>query len=113
MAKPSRNAFVAIGLAVALTLAFFISPLASSSPDGLEKVAAEKGLDTGETPHAAGDGPLAEYSFSGVDNERVSTGLSGIIGVVLVFGVGMGAFAVLKFLRRSTVTATLGRPDRS
>ncbi len=37
--------FVVGGLLVALALAFFVSPYASSSPDGLNKVAEDKGFD--------------------------------------------------------------------
>ena len=69
-------------LGVALLLAFFVSPEASSSPDGLEKVATDKGfIDTG-TDHALADLPTADYGVEGVDNERLSTGLAGIIGVL-------------------------------
>jgi streptogramin lyase len=38
---------LAVGLVVAFGLAFFASPYASSKPDGLNKVAAEHGFDTG------------------------------------------------------------------
>jgi cobalt/nickel transport system permease protein len=87
---------IGAGLAVALVLAFFVSPYASSSPDGLEKVAADKGLDTGVTSHAAGDSPLADYAVKGVDNSRLSTGLAGVLGVVLTFALGLGLFMVVR-----------------
>jgi cobalt/nickel transport system permease protein len=87
---------IGAGLAVALVLAFFVSPYASSSPDGLEKVAADKGLDTGVNDHAAGDSPLADYAVKGVDNSRLSTGLAGVLGVVLTFGLGLGVFMVVR-----------------
>ena len=83
-----------------LLLAFFVSPFASSAPDGLEKVAADKGLDTGEQAHALADGPLADYAVKGVDNEKLSTGLAGVIGVAVTFAVGLGLFVVLKKVRR-------------
>jgi cobalt/nickel transport system permease protein len=87
---------IGAGLAVALVLAFFVSPYASSSPDGLEKVAADKGLDTGVKDHAAADSPLADYAVKGVDNSRLSTGLAGVLGVVLTFALGLGFFMVVR-----------------
>jgi hypothetical protein len=68
------------GLIVALGLAFFVSPFASSSPDGLNKVAEDKGfIDTAED-HGLDDSPLAGYGVEGVDDESVSKGLSGSSG---------------------------------
>ena len=90
---------VIAGLVVAVALATFVSPFASPSPDGLEKVAADRALDTEVEDHALADGPLADYGVEGVDNERVSTGLAGLIGVAVTFAVGFGLFAVVKRLR--------------
>ncbi len=92
--------FVAAGLALSLALALFVSPFASPDPDGLERVAADKGLDTGVEAHAFADGPLADYGVRGVDDERLATGLAGVIGVTVTFAVGLGLFAVLKVARR-------------
>lgn len=96
-----RNIFglVVGGLVVAVALATFVSPFASSSPDGLEKVAADKALDTEVEGHAFADGPLADYGVEGVDNERVGTGLAGLIGVAVTFAVGFGLFAMIKRVR--------------
>ena len=94
------GALVGGGLAVALVLAFFVSPHASSQPDGLEKVAADKGLDAGATAHALGDAPLADYSVKGVDDQTISTGLAGVIGVAVTFVLGLGLFLVLRAVRR-------------
>jgi cobalt/nickel transport system permease protein len=90
---------IVAGLVVAVVLATFVSPFASSSPDGLEKVAADKALDTGVEDHALADGPLADYGVEGVDDERVGTGLAGLIGVAVTFAVGVGVFAVIKRVR--------------
>ncbi len=90
---------VVVGLVVAVALATFVSPFASSSPDGLEKVAADKALDTDVEAHALAGGPLADYGVEGVDNARVSTGLAGLIGVAVTFAVGFGLFAVIKRAR--------------
>lgn len=90
---------VIAGLVVAVALATFLSAFASSSPDGLEKVAADKSLDTEVEDHALADGPLAGYGVEGVDNERVGTGLAGLIGVAVTFAVGFGLFALIKRVR--------------
>jgi cobalt/nickel transport system permease protein len=83
------------GLIVALGLAFFVSPFASSSPDGLNKVAIDKGVDAHERKPATAGSPLAGYGVRGVDNQRVSRGLAGIIGVAITFGIGMIVFGLL------------------
>ena len=83
------------GLLVALVLAGVVSFYASSHPDGLEYVAGRTGfLDTADD-HAAGDGPFADYATKGVDDARLSGGLAGVVGtlVVLVIAGGIG-FAV-------------------
>lgn len=76
------NKFLLAGIAISLLAAGVLSFYASSSPDGLEKVAEEKGfLDTAKDPINSGS-PLADYGVSGVDNERLSVGLSGLVGVI-------------------------------
>ena len=83
------------GLLVALVLAGVVSVYASSHPDGLEYVAGRTGfLDTADD-HAAGDRPFADYATKGVDDARLSGGLAGVVGtvVVLVIAGGIG-FAV-------------------
>lgn len=92
----STRTFVLAGIAVALVLAFLVSPYASSSPDGLEKVASDEGFDGSVTDHALADSPLADYSVEGVENSSLSTGLSGIVGVAVTFAIAIGLVMVLK-----------------
>lgn len=91
--------FLVAGLLVGLALAIFVSPFASSSPDGLEKVAEEEGFGDAATEHQVADSPLADYGVEGIDDEKVATGVSGLIGVLLTFGIGVGLFAVVRVLR--------------
>ncbi|GAA0562151.1 PDGLE domain-containing protein [Actinomadura livida] len=84
--------FFAAFLLVSLVLAGIVSYYASGSPDGLEKVAEEEGISAEEKDHALGDSPLGDYGVKGVDNEWVSAGLSGVIGVGAVLLVGGGLF---------------------
>lgn len=99
MDRKNLTLFVVGGLIVALGLAFFVSPFASSSPDGLNKVAIDKGFSDTQKEHALDDGPLAGYAVKGVDDKRVSTGIAGAVGVVVTFGLAMVLFALLRTLR--------------
>ncbi len=98
-ARRSILAFVLAGLAVAIGLAVFVSPEASSKPDGLNKVAIDHGFDHRETAHRSADLPTAGYAVRGVRSERWSTGLAGLIGVAVTFALGAGLVLVA---RRST-----------
>ena len=92
----SMKLFVIVGLAVAVGLASAVSPYASSSPDGLEKVARDKAfIGDGKLHAVQEDAPIADYAFPGIDNPRVATGVAGFVGTLFVFGVGYGlAYAV-------------------
>jgi cobalt/nickel transport protein len=94
--RSNLRLFLVGGLLVAIGLALVVGGFASSSPDGLERVAADKGfLETGRD-HLFADGPLADYAIRGVDNEWLSTGLSGLIGVLVTFGIGLALFALVR-----------------
>jgi cobalt/nickel transport protein len=96
-----RNArlFLLAGFFVTLGISMFVSPLASSSPDGLERVATEKGFVESAKDHAFEDSPVADYSAKGVDNPSISTGIAGLIGVLITFGVGLALFGLLRIIR--------------
>jgi hypothetical protein len=89
--------FTLLAMAVAIGLAAAASPYASSSPDGLEKVAAEKAfLDRGELHAVQEESPVPDYAFPGVDDPRAATGLAGFTGTLLVFGLGYGLVALAR-----------------
>ena len=102
MSRIRLGAFIAAGLAVAGALAFFVSPEASTKPDGLDKVAIEEGFADKERPHALDDVPTAGYAVKGVDNERLSTGLAGVIGVTAAFALGAGLVVLVRRSRRAS-----------
>lgn len=92
--------FTILALAVAIGLASAASPYASSSPDGLEKVAGDHAfLDRGEAQETS---VLSDYAVPGVDDPRVATGLAGFAGTLLVFGLG---YAIVLVARRRAVPA--------
>ena len=82
-----------IALLACLAIASF-APLASSSPDGLERVAEDKGfIDLGqEAPFQV----IADYVFPGMENEALATILAGLIGTMILFGVVYGVAWLLK-----------------
>ncbi len=89
---------VAVGVGIGVFITLF-SPWASSEPDGLERVAEDKGFI-----HEGKDAPyevIADYVFPGVENERLATVLAGIVGVLIVTGVSLGAGFGLWALSRS------------
>ncbi|PWI16145.1 cobalt ABC transporter permease [Streptomyces sp. Act143] len=98
-ARSHRKVWLA-GLATSLVLAGGVSFYASASPDGLEKVAADQGIDKNTEKHAAADSPLADYGVKDVDDARLSGGLAGVIGVGATIVAGSGVFWAVR--RRRT-----------
>lgn len=95
-----RNAKLLLSLlVVSLLVAGVASYYASSHPDGLEYVAEKTGFLDSAEDSATADSPLADYGVEGVDNERLSGGLAGVIGSVVVLGLAGGLFLALR--RRS------------
>ena len=82
--KPRQIGLIAGGLGIALLIALF-SPLASSHPDRLERVAEDKGFSE------LADSPpyelISDYVFPWVENEHVATVLSSVVGVLIVAAV--------------------------
>jgi cobalt/nickel transport protein len=110
--RSNLRLFLIGGLLVTIALAVVVSGFASSSPDGLERVAEDKGFLETARDHLFVDGPLADYTVEGVDNERLSTGLSGLIGVLVTFGVGLALFALLRSIRSGS-EGDAGNPGAS
>ena len=91
-----KNPLVVSGLVLSLVLAGGVSYYASSQPDGLEKVAGDIGFIETAKEHTNADGTLADYGVKGIDNERASVGVAGVIGVIgtaVVAGVGFKLIA--------------------
>ena len=92
----TNRKFYIIGFVVSLFLAGVVSFYASSSPDGLEKVAQDIGFIDTAKDHTNADGALADYGVKGIENERASVGVAGIIGVIgtaVVAGLGFKLIA--------------------
>ncbi|WP_086802911.1 energy-coupling factor ABC transporter permease [Streptomyces caniscabiei] len=90
-ARSTRKVLLA-GLGTSLLLAGVVSFYASADPDGLEKVAADKGFDAKVEEHAAADSPFADYGVEGLTDARLAGGLAGVIGVGVTVVAGTGIF---------------------
>jgi len=98
--------FIVVGLAIALLVALF-SPLASTKPDGLERVAEAKSFSE------KASGPpyelIADYAFPWVENEDLATILAGAVGVLIVATVAFGlAFGLQRLGGRASAPEERG-----
>ena len=74
-----------VGLAIAIAVVVVLAPLASSDPDGLERVAEDNGFIAQAENFIAG--LLGDYAIPGVDDSAVSTILAGLLGLAILVGV--------------------------
>jgi len=88
-----------IALLICLGVAL-ISPLGSAFPDGLERVAEDKGFIESalEAPYQL----IADYLFPGIENEALATIMAAVIGTLLLFGVVYSMAWLLKRGRRES-----------
>jgi len=87
---------IALGVCLAIAV---LSPLASSSPDGLERVAEDKGFIglTGAEPFQI----IADYVFPGIENEALATIAAGLIGTLFLFGIAYGVARLLTLRKKA------------
>ncbi|GAB2486835.1 energy-coupling factor ABC transporter permease [Streptosporangium sandarakinum] len=93
--------FAPAAIALTAVLAGGVSFYASASPDGLERVAEDKGFADRATDHALGDQPLADYGEQG----GLPVGVAGLIGAGVTLAVGGGLFAAVRRRTREGVAA--------
>jgi len=91
-----NKTFLAAGLLAALLIAGVASLYASGHPDGLEYVAGKTGFLDTAADSPTSDSPFADYSTQGVDDARLSGGVAGVTGTLLVLVLGGGLFWVLR-----------------
>ncbi len=103
MRRVPTRVLLVTGLLVALLLAGVVSFYASGSPDGLERVAEDKGFLDRAEEHPAADGPLADYQAKGVDDDRAAGGIAGITGALVVLLATAGVTYAVR--RRDPATA--------
>ena len=92
----STRRFFAVALVVSLLVAGVASYYASSHPDGLEYVAEQTGFIDSAQDSATSDSPLADYQTSGIDDARLSGGVAGVDGVLVMLVLSTGLFWVIR-----------------
>ena len=92
-----------IALVFCLVLAT-ISPLASSSPDGLEKVVEDKSFIN--TAEEAPFEVIADYAFPGIENEALAIILAGWLGTLTLFAIVYSLAWLIKLKQGKTTTNT-------
>jgi cobalt/nickel transport protein len=102
--RVSTRLVVVAGVLVALLLAGGASFYASGDPDGLTKVSQDQGFATAEKSHDTADGPFAGYETKGIADGRVSGGLAGVLGSLVVLTLAGGGALVVR-RRRTTADA--------
>jgi len=110
VSKVAVGAFVGAGVAVAAFLVAVVAPLASSSPDGLERVAIRSGIADTRVAFASENSPLADYGVSGVASARLGTMLAGGAGLCLTFAVA-GALMRVSSRRARAESPTTRAPS--
>ena len=90
---------VVTGLLLALLLAGVASYYAAGAPDGLNRVAQDQGF-AGTEEKRNDATPFAGYETEGVDRDRLSGGLAGVVGSLVVLVVAGGLVQVLRTRRR-------------
>ena len=91
-----QKSFLISGFIASLFLAGVVSFYASSNPDGLEKVAEDIGFIETAKDNANADTSLADYGVKGIENERLSVGVAGLIGIVATGAISGGLFLLLR-----------------
>ena len=95
MSRRAVALLVGAGLAVSLAIAVLAAPWASDAPDGLERVAADRGFDGTATDSVTAASPAADYS----------TWAWRAAGVVVVFGLAAGVTAASRRRRGAPAEA--------
>lgn len=92
----SRRRFFVVALLVSLLVAGVASYYASSHPDGLEYVAEQTGFIDSADDSATSDSPLADYQATGIDDARLSGGVAGVVGVLVMLLLSTGLFWLIR-----------------
>lgn len=100
------KALFAWGASLTLLVAGGVSLIASSSPDGLESVAASLGFEEAAADSAVAAWPFADYGVTGVD-ALWTTSIAGFVGVAIVAAL---AYAALALVARRRSASGAGAP---
>ncbi len=93
-ARPWLRFSAAYAAAILLGMVLFGIPLASTRPDGLERVAAALGFEAKATGSAL-RAPMADYRVPGLGSATAATWAAALAGVIVVFLLAYGLAALL------------------
>ncbi|MDD5658945.1 MAG: PDGLE domain-containing protein [Actinomycetota bacterium] len=85
--KMKDKVFFLIIAIAAIIVGLFLSPLASSYPDGLEKVAEKLGFADKASSFANFKFMIPDYSFPGIKSAFWQTSFAGFFGVLIIFAI--------------------------
>lgn len=85
----ARKKEIIIGLFIALLVVVLLAPFASSSPDGLERVAEDLAFLEMADGQEIISSPIPDYEVPGLENKTLAGILAGIAGTLLTFVVMM------------------------
>ena len=91
-----QKTFLISGFVASLFIAGVVSFYASSNPDGLEKVAEDIGFIETAKENTNSDVIFSDYGVQGVENERLSVGVAGVIGVIASGAISTGIFFLIR-----------------
>ena len=96
------STFILAGIVASLVIAMFISPFASSFPDGLEKVAENLGfIEKAQDVVNKNYFVIPDYTFSIVGGEFWQTALSGLFGVLIMLAIFGLVYLIYKAATKS------------
>lgn len=100
-AKVSHKGILGVGSLIAVLLVF-LSPFASSHPDGLEWVAEQNSFL--QTAREAFYNIIPDYALPGISNSALATIIAGLVGIVVVFAI---AYLTARAEKRSSAIERL------
>lgn len=87
---------ILFGLVVAIFFAAILSLFASPWPDGLERVAQERGFKKSGEVKPSLTSPIPDYVCPGLKSKKLATSVAGGVGTLIVFGVGYGLAVLIR-----------------
>lgn len=95
-----RKKDIVIGIIIIIALSALFIPLASESPDGLERVTSDGGFlsSASENISSPFTAPFPDYKVPGI-GDMTSGVVSGIAGALAMFCIGWGIAALLRKMR--------------
>ncbi len=99
LSNQRNRLFIFTGLGIALVIAVFLSPFASSDPDGLDRVSQDlefedKAIEDAPAKKLPFYALFEEYALRGVP-DALATPLAGLAGTVVTFGIAWGTGKLL------------------